>query len=220
MPKKRKIFLKFIFTILLLILISIGVYWYFNFYKQPHALNKPAPSSIPSEQTQTERQINWQNLIPEIRPVLKQEFSSTDIAIEERNPIEIVKTADITGDGIPEALVDLGTGGAYTDLLTLMRIENGKPVVAILKDKNGELDSAPTFLQGASVRNGESVDMTAENKTIYSGSYSTDDSGALADCSVDAYQWNSTTKTFDWNETLSQELKQSYCSSVEKSLQQ
>jgi hypothetical protein len=47
-------------------------------------------------------------MIPAIREVLKEE--STYIRYQ----------ADLTGDGIPEALVHSGQGGAYTDSFTLI----------------------------------------------------------------------------------------------------
>jgi 5,10-methylenetetrahydrofolate reductase len=66
-------------------------------------------------------------MIPAIRDVLKNDPGSQG-SVEEHYAVGIRKVADITGDGLTEALVYLGTGGASTDALTLMRIENDKPV--------------------------------------------------------------------------------------------
>lgn len=57
-------------------------------------------------------------MIPAIHELLKSRPGNH----EERYPISIRKTADVTGDGVPEALVYLGEGGAYTDYLAVLRV--------------------------------------------------------------------------------------------------
>src|SRR5579872_6293247 len=56
---------------------------------------------------------DWKSLIPQIRKVLNQTFPGE--GIEEHYNIAIYGTGDVTGDGIPEAIVYVGTGGASTD---------------------------------------------------------------------------------------------------------
>ncbi|HEX3354178.1 MAG TPA: hypothetical protein VHS34_15265 [Terriglobales bacterium] len=148
------------------------------------------------------------NLIADIRIALKQAFPGE--GVEEHYKIRITETADITGDGVPEALVYLGTGGAYTDELTLMRVKNGKPVVARFKQKKGGV-SPLIFLSGSSVRHQESVKMLPDRRAIYSMSSETDDSGRKAKCGVVAYEWTAETQTFDWNRSLSGQLTESNC---------
>jgi hypothetical protein len=65
---------------------------------------------------QTAKPVDWQ-MIPIIRSALKNdpEFRGTE---QPYYSIGIRRTADITGDGVPEALVYLGTGGASTDEMT------------------------------------------------------------------------------------------------------
>ncbi len=130
--------------------------------------------------------------------------------IEENYQVRIVETADITGDGIPEAIVYLGEGGAYTDYVTVMRIEEGKAVVALFKEANGKV-STRIFLQGASVRHGESVRMLPDKKAIYSMSTSPDDYGREDTCGVGAYHWDAQRRIFVWNKLLSKQIAKTEC---------
>jgi hypothetical protein len=87
----------------------------------PHpAVSKPTPKPV-----------DWHTLIPSMRTVLKQEFPKVPIGADRE--IAIFQTADITGDGVPEAVVGLGIGGASSDLVTLMRLDGAKPRVGCLK---------------------------------------------------------------------------------------
>jgi len=125
--------------------------------------------------------------------------------------------ADITGDGVPEALVYTGDGGASTDFLVLMRIEGGKPVLARFKDAKGKRFD-PGFLEGASVTHGIHGNAPDEN-AIYLGSHFINDTGTgFSRCSVRAYRWNAETKTFDWNRNLSTQLTRSFCERERKAL--
>jgi hypothetical protein len=165
----------------------------------------------------TPKPVNWENLIPTIRTVLGPTFLG--VRVEQFEPLSIFQEKDITGDGVPEALVYLGNGGAYTFYLTLMRIEDDKPVVAQFKQKDGKI-SPLMFLDGASVMNGESTVMLPDKKAIYTGHWSRAVSGtsslSLANCSVEAYQWNSQTRNFDFSLSLSNEIKPGFCQGVEK----
>jgi hypothetical protein len=144
----------------------------------------------------------WQALVPSIPSVLKQAFLNE--RIEDNHPVRLVETADITGDGIPEAVVDLGEGGAYTDYVTVMRIEEGKAIVALFKEADGKVSGY--FFQGASVRHGESERMLPDKKAFYSMSTSTDDYGREDTCGVGAYQWDARRRVFVWNKLLSKQI--------------
>lgn len=61
--------------------------------------------------------------MPKARPVLQMQFGEQ---VGEHYDIGILRPehiADVTGDGVPEALVWLATGGASTSTLALMQIE-------------------------------------------------------------------------------------------------
>ena len=154
----------------------------------------------------------WQALVPSLPSALKQAFPNERIneRVEGNYPVRIVETADITGDGVPEALVYLGGGGAYTDYVTVMRIEEGKAVVALFKEANGKV-SAQIFLQGASARHGESVRVLPGQKAIYSMSTSTDDYGREDTCGVAAYRWDAHRRIFISNMLLSKQIAKSNC---------
>jgi hypothetical protein len=166
----------------------------------------------------TAKPVDWKAMIPAVRLALETQFP--DERVEEHYPVAIARAADIadiTGDGVSEALVYLGTGGASTDQMALMRIENNKPVVARFRGRDGKVSST-VFLRGASVRHGDGIDMLPNEHAVYSSHYATDDDGKLDKCSGEAYQWNRHTKTFDYSPRLSKKLAQSSCSETGKML--
>jgi len=162
----------------------------------------------PLHATLQNAQINWESLILKIRTVLTPTFLG--VKVEEFRPLNIYKESDITGDGVFEALVDLGTGGAYTDNLTLFRMENGNPVVAQFKGQDGKI-SPLIFINGASVRNGASTDFLPSDNAIYSVIWTTDDSGKINNCETMAYQWNYQEKTFNYSSAISDKVKADFC---------
>ena len=155
--------------------------------------------------------IDWKSLIPKIREVLKQTFPEE--RIEEHYALGILAQTDITGDGLPEAVVYLGTGGASTDEVTLMRIENDSPVVQRFKEKNGAVGTH-IFLRGASAMHSDDFKFIPEKQAVYSFSSRNDSEGRLADCRVTAYKWNTSTKTFDWSHLLSSQIKRKVCQKI------
>lgn len=155
--------------------------------------------------------VNWDSLIPSMRVVLKKTF--TDFAVESGGqPISISQKVDVTGDGIPEALVDLGTGAASSDYFAVMRIENNKPVMATFKEKDGTITTSKFFMDGigGSGRYGSKIEMQSDKNAIYSASYYKY-GGSSDSCGVSIYQWNPQTKIFEYNATLSNPAQQDYC---------
>lgn len=165
---------------------------------------------------QTANPVDWQAMIPVIRSVLKKEAVRNPEFQGIEQPyysIGIRHTADITGDGVPEALVYLGTGGASTDEMTVMRIENGEPVVARFRGRDGKVSSM-VFLEGASVMHTDGVEMLPEQHAVYSLHYNYGNNGKLHECTGEAYQWNPDTKLFDYNHPLGKKLTQDTCRKV------
>jgi len=179
-----------------LVIILAGVVGYLTLIKKPiptATTNQTLSTNTSTQQAQTTtapqptlKPVNWESLIPAIRTVIGS--TSLGVYVEESRPLSIVQKNDITGDGIPEALVDLGSGGAYTSYLTLMRIENNKPVIAQFKQKDGKI-SPLMFLYGASVMHSEYVEMLPEKNAIYafhlSRSYNENSSDILTKCTID-----------------------------------
>lgn len=213
--------------LIVLVVILAGVVGYLTLIKKPTSLvaTKQTPSTnTPTQQTPpvtspepTPKPVNWESLIPTIRTAVGPTLLG--VRVEESSSLSIFQKNDITGDSIPEALVNLGSGGAYTSYLTLMRIENDKPVVAQFKQKDGKISSL-MFLAGASVMNGEGVVMLPDKNAIYFGHWSRavngTSFGSLTNCSVEAYQWNSQTKNFDFSLSLSNEVRLGFCQKAEQ----
>jgi len=213
--------------LVVVIVVLVGVVGYFALIKKPTSpatTNQTPSTNTPTQQTPpvtspepTPKPVNWESLIPTIRTAVGPTFLG--VRVEESGPLNIFQKNDITGDSIPEALVNLGSGGAYTSYLTLMKVENDKPVVAQFKQKDGKI-SPLMFLSGASVMNGESVVMLPDKNTIYAGHWSRAVSGtpfgSLTNCSVEAYQWNSQTKNFGFSLSISNEVRPGFCQKAEQ----
>lgn len=144
--------------------------------------------------------VDWKALIPKLQQVLG------DKCFEEQRWIEVVQTGDVNGDGVPEALVQFCHMGAYTSEATVLQLDNGKPVLSKFRDQNRK-PIFPTFLQGASVRNGEDVKLAPERRAVYAIHWHTDDEGALETCTVEAYVWSAKTSTFDYDAGVSKEIE-------------
>ena len=205
-------------ALIVLVVVLLGVVGYFAIVKKSEPVaQQPTPSPVSNTQIQTPKAVNWESLIPTIRTAVGPTFLGA--RVEESGSLSIFQKNDITGDSISEALVSLGSGGAYTSYLTLMRVENDKPAVAQFKQKDGKI-SPLMFLAGASVMNGESVVMLSDKNAIYSGHWSRAVSGtsfgSLTNCSVEAYQWNVSTKTFDFSTSLGNEIRPDFCRNAEK----
>ncbi len=163
----------------------------------------------------------WSQLLPEIRTILKNAFvNHPEIVVERMGKINIQETTDITGDGVPEALVWLGDGGAYVLRDILMKLEGGKPVVVSIREKDRKTILAD-FIDGSSVRNGHDILLLSDKRSIAQGSYMTDDSfHKLESCSVSAYEWNSKNNLFVFSQKLSSETAQSYCDKVKEEIKE
>lgn len=157
----------------------------------------------------------WSDHLSEIKSVLK---DNQDIWTgEQLRPVQISREVDLTGDGVPEVLVTTGSGGAYTDDLVLFVWRDNEPRLAKFIDAAGE-EGPMIFSEGASVRNGASVDWQPEQEVIYSGSWNVDFNGILADCEVNAYQYSEDDLAFVYNQGLSAGLGSDFCANLRESL--
>jgi hypothetical protein len=158
----------------------------------------------------------WRDRESQIEAVLlKSAHGCPDEMTSKPAPIE---TADVTGDGIPEALVDYCHMGAYTSDVVLMRLEHGSPVLARFRDIKGK-NVSPAFLRGASVRNGENSVLDIGNHAVYALHWHTNNSGALENCTVDAYVWNPRLGTFDQANRVAKEIVRRECPRTRKALE-
>jgi hypothetical protein len=174
---------------------------------------------IPTLAEPTAKDVDWNSMMPSVRSALEKQFPEQSVRAP--YPVGILRPshiADITGDGTPEALVFFGTGGASTSPVTLMRIENGKPIVALFKDRKRKIQPI-VFLEGSSVTHSDQVDMLPNEHAVFYFHFQYRGNGRLGPCDGEAYRWRAPTKTFDYDSRLSKKLTQDSCRKVPQSNQ-
>lgn len=155
---------------------------------------------------------DWQALIPAIENVLTTNGTTCP---GQRLQVGIKDAADLAGNSV--ALVDFCPGGAYTDWIVAMRLENGQPVPARFRKDNGK-PADIGFAEGASVMHGMDAKLVPEKNAIYGIQWDNDESMHLKRCAVTAYVWNAKGKTFDLNPDLSKEAQSSYSKTLQEQL--
>lgn len=148
----------------------------------------------------------------ELTTTLKRAFPNVG-SIGERGEPFIEQTIDLNGDSVPEAVVDLQTGGAYTEDYTICQLEDGKLRVADVMDKNMPLSLPKVFSSGASVQHEvklQFMDDGTGKRVIYQYTIdkSPSDPAVTEKITVEAYKWNKTTKEFAYDEGLSTAFEQ------------
>jgi hypothetical protein len=117
----------------------------------------------PPRKPDTPAVAQWKAPIPVIQGVLTRSGFNCP---GDRINVEIVDASDLSEDGLSYALVDFCPGGAYTDWIVAMQLENGKPVPPRFRNANGEvLDLG--FAQGASVMHTVDVKLVPGKKAIH-----------------------------------------------------
>lgn len=160
---------------------------------------------------------SWADHLSEIKAVLREANKGNKLTDGQSREVQISREADLTGDGMPEALVLAGTGGAYTEDLALFVMKDGKPALAKFVNENGEREPI-IFAEGASVRNGSKVDWQPEKKIIYMSSWGVDFNGVLDSCGTEAYQYDGNKQAFVYDKNLSASLGRGFCSDLRASL--
>lgn len=125
------------------------------------------------------------------------------VSIDQSRPLRISRKIDLTGDGAAEYIVDLGTGGAATDMYAIVRLENGKPVLPGFKDPNGEVYwQALLSGSGGAGRYSYAFELDPENRAVYLKYFSV--YGEENDyCVGAAYVWNELSGQFEHDGDLS-----------------
>jgi hypothetical protein len=147
----------------------------------------------------------------ELYNILKNAFPNMGIIGGRGEPF-VAQSIDITGDYIPEAIVDMQIGGAYTEYYTVCRFVSGKLEVAQFKDENGNV-STMFIYEGASVQHEVKLSFINDGKGNhaiyqYTVNKSASDPTVISTITVEAYKWNEATKLFEYNEELSIEFEQ------------
>ena len=177
-----------------------------------HAQNATTPGPAPHTLA------DWQRIMPAVREALKRQFPDERLDVYPAQPTGILRAggvADVTGDGVPEAIVAFGIGGASTSQVTVMRIQDGNPVVALFKDRAGKT-SPMVWADGASVMHTDGVNLLPREHAVFAIHYNYGSSGKLHQCGGEAYTWHSQSETFDYNSALTKKLTKTTCRQVPK----
>ncbi len=154
--------------------------------------------------TNVKRTAQNENLLSEI----KKSFPGISDIGKNGAPL-VIERIDFTGDGVPDAMVDMRTGGAYTEYYTICISQNGQLKTAEFKDKKGNI--APIyFAVGSSVKHNSELKFVKNKSGSYILYYSVitkDDEGKITNISVDAYKWNKNERLFEYDPDNSQKLK-------------
>lgn len=121
----------------------------------------------------------------------------------------------MTGDHVATALIDLGGMGASTDAVVVIRIEQGKPMLARFLKRDGSVATKNLFLDGASVMHSDEVRLLAEKSAVYTLSTTkSEDGNQIKTCKVNEYRWRARASAFVEDYTLVRELRRRYCGSA------
>lgn len=173
--------------ILLVALVAGGIYlWQKN--------KKISLTSAP-----TSKSVDWESLFPDIQVAFLQ--ASPNLQVEGLR-YSIFEEADITGDGIPEALVKTTWPDNYSTL-TLVKIKDGKPILPLFKDVEGITRNTSW---GTPISPNDILKMSPDKNALYSSAWVAGNT-----CWVQAFQWNAQTEIFEYNPDLSEEVGQDYC---------
>ncbi len=190
---------------------------------------KPAPAAgtngNSTSTSATAASFNWEENIKVIEKTIGPEFMETKT--RQTGSMSIHKTAEITGDKTDEALIALGSSGAYAEYFTLMRVnyanrdgtllKTSKPVLAQFKQRDGTVGPL-MFAEGSSVSHGETVELVPTTNAVYSGGWSLDPVNPDAvECTLDVYVWNEKTSMFEFNKGLSDSSLASFCAKISSS---
>lgn len=151
-------------------------------------------------------------MIPEIQQALAQRWED---CFADHRWIDIKQIEDLIGNGSTVVLAQYCHMGAYTSEVAVLQLKNEKPVLSKFRDGDKKR-ATPPFLQGASVRNGEDTRLSAEKHAVYAIHYDTNDDGGLRTCKVEAYVWFPPNSSFDYNSSVSDELRVQACKEIEK----
>lgn len=158
-----------------------------------------APATEGSKSTQT---VNWEGLLPDIEKILKEKDMTGNYSVE------IGKKADITGDGVEEALVATGMCGASTCFSAVFQLENNKPALSVFKMEDGRIITNASFGEGGSVTHQDNIDFWPEKQAVYAFGYGAWPSQDYKkEYYFEAYQWDSRNGLFAYDKELSEEVR-------------
>jgi beta-lactamase regulating signal transducer with metallopeptidase domain len=146
----------------------------------------------------------------ELTKTLRTAFPS---AGSESEPVvsEFLPLGTATGQGV--ALVDMGTGGAYTEYYTACFVSVNKLQLAKFKNSDGTIENK-FFDKGTSTKHEANVflQMSEENNNknfaLYYYNADRDDNGKVTAVSAEVYDWSGQENIFEYDATASEKFKE------------
>lgn len=151
----------------------------------------------------------WNAQIPSIEKALIQK----NVTCPQNFDLQVLDAFGLTENDPSVALIDYCAGGAYTNSIIAMRMEDGQPVIARFRNGSGQ-NIPKDFASGASAMHRVDVWLDPEKKAIDDGFADDDSQGKLSRCGVKAYVWNAKTSTFDEDQRESRVSSKDYCLGV------
>lgn len=122
----------------------------------------------------------------------------------------IVDAAQFSGHGPSVALVKPCPTGDRANQITVLILENGKPVVAQFLDPFGK-PMTPKIERSKSALKPRDVQLDPRHKEILTTAQDRDDHNQFLGCIAAVYSWNERTNTFDWDTKRSKKQFGTYC---------
>jgi hypothetical protein len=139
---------------------------------------------------------------------LKEAFPNMEHIGETESPF-VVKTVDFTGDGTPEAIVDMAYNGASFRYYTVCQLKNGVPKVVKFKDAFGKITYLHFKIDDLPEHSAE-LKFTRDEKgnfVLYLEQITRNSSGEVANVAVEAYKWNNAENLFEYDNEFSSKLQ-------------
>jgi len=146
----------------------------------------------------------WRAMIPAIENVLNEHNLHCDYPGGPWKP-SIVDAADFSStDHVSVALVDWCNGGAYSDAILTVNLQDGKPVLSRFLNANNQ-EQRVEFLSGSSVMHSVGVKLVPEKNALFDSHCDYAESEDVFHCKVTAYVWNPTARAFKLDTKLSRQ---------------
>ncbi len=187
----------------------------YNYGDTSHGQNTTPQTNISNETTTTPTSTSkgpeWEKLTSAdfIKIITTQEPTAW---FEKDFGLSLSKTIDLTGDGVPEAIVD-GNGGNNGVSFILQKNSNGTISVLNQKNKDGTINHIQLVFVGR-VMVSERFELLPQERGFYTASLSNDGEEGVFRCNdvgVNAYVWNASTKLFEWNQSLTSKYTLQVC---------
>ncbi len=144
----------------------------------------------------------WKQLLPSVSTVLGPQLNCDA-------PV-IVDAAEFSGHGPSVALVKACPTGDRSDQITVLILENGKPVVAQFRDPSGN-PMTPKLERSKSPTKPRDIQLDSRHDEIITTAQDRDEHNQFLGCIAAVYSWNEHTRTFDWNTKKSKKQFATYC---------